>query len=152
MDRDKSVPGKMRAIPRSWIIAGMIVLAVPFVLFLFSMKGCACAKISADNVTAERTGADTIRIFIHPDASVHFDRPPVLALFVNDQEVSNRSLILHEGLQLAISPPEGLAYRDGASVMLQGKWVAGNASNPVHIWTVASYEDGEIQVIEDQMV
>jgi len=150
------IPGlsswKTKQIPRTWVILGMVAVAVPFVLFLLSMKGCACVRVSADSAPAARTGPDSIAIVMHPDASVHHDQPTVLTISVNDREVVSRSVVLQTGLPLAVSPREGPLFRDGAAVTLQGDLVAGNASVPVHIVTVAWYDTGEAQVIGDQMV
>jgi hypothetical protein len=151
------IPGlpllKMQHVPRSWVILGIVVLAVPFVLFLLSMKGCACATLPADSAPATRTGPDTIRIVMHPDTSVHHERSPTLALFVNGRDAGNRSQILHAGLPLVISPPEGLAFQEGSAVTLQGRAVAGNESMPINIVIVVSYTDtGEMWVIGDQNI
>jgi hypothetical protein len=144
---------KKRTVPPPWVILGMLVLAVPFVLFLLSMKGCACAPVPADAAPATRTGPDSIHIVMRPDASYHHDKLPTVGIFVNDRDVSNRSMIAASHLPLAISPPEGLVFADGSAVTLQGIGVAGNKSAPVHLWILVTYPDtGWQAVIGEQFI
>jgi hypothetical protein len=133
-------------------VLGMLVLAVPLVLFLLSMKGCACVSVSADTAPATRTGPDSVRIVMLTDASYHPDKVPAVSIFVNDRDVSNQSVIAASHLPLAISPPEGLVFSNGSSVTLQGIDVAGNGSAPVHLWVLITYPDTGYQaVIGEQM-
>ncbi|OPX62527.1 MULTISPECIES: hypothetical protein [unclassified Methanoregula] len=153
MDRDEPASWRTKRIPRIWVAFGMLVIAVPIVLFLVSMKGCACIPMPGDAAPAVRTGPDSIHIVMKPDGSKHHNQVPVLTLFVNDREVTNQSAIAASRLPLVITPPEGLAFRDGAEVTLQGTAVAGNESLPVNIVIVATYPDtGQVWVIGDQRI
>ena len=151
MDSEKPASGKTQRVPRSWVAAGiLIILAVPLVIVFLSMKGCACAPVPADAAPAVRTGPDSIRITMQPDASFHHNRLPFLSIIVNERDASNQSAIAAAQLPLVISPPGGLEYREGSSVILSGDGVAGNASAPVHLWIVATYPDnGYVTVIGD---
>jgi len=153
VNSDRPESWTTRRIPRTWVALGMIAIAVPIILFLVSMKGCACIPMPGDTAPAVRTGPDSLHIVMKPDASKHHDRVPVLTLFVNDREASNRSAIAASRLPLVITPPEGLAFREGADVTLQGRAVEGNESVPVNIVIVAMYPDtGEMWVIGDQRI
>ena len=134
-----------------WIILALVVvLAIPVGLVALGMisgygavpEPCSyCGMTSKDYATATRTGPDSIHIIMRPDTEQHHNQVPTVSIYVNDQEVSNGSLIAASRLDLVINPSEGLIFDSRSSVTLRGGAVAGNESVPVHLQIVATYPD-----------
>lgn len=139
-----------------WIlVAATLILAIIFGLVavgFFSSGipggGCSqCADKQTDFAPAVRTGPDSVRIVMQPDTSIHYDKIPIVNIYLNEKDVSNQSLIAAAGIDAVINPPEGLVFSSGSSVTLQGNAVAGNETLPVNLQIVATYPDTGRRVV-----
>ncbi|MFA4878272.1 MAG: hypothetical protein WC586_12785 [Methanoregula sp.] len=84
-----------------------------------------------DNMTVSRTSPDSIRISLK--ASSTCGSRNSFRILLNGTDVSNQDLIAKSGLNVTITPTDGLGQKDGAFVILQGKDVAFSESSPPHI-------------------
>ena len=84
-----------------------------------------------DNVTVSRTSPDTIRFSLK--ASSTCGSYNAFRILLNGIDVSNQKLIAKSGLNVTITPSDGLGKQDGSYVILQGKDVATSESSPPRI-------------------
>jgi hypothetical protein len=99
-----------------------------------------CCKIT-DRVEVSRTGPDSICIVMVPDPERTTDSIPAVKIFIDEIDVSNQSIITGSGLDETLDPPEGLRYKEGASVILKGKHVTGNGTGPARIRVIVWYPE-----------
>jgi len=57
-------------------------------------------------------------------------------ILLNGIDVSNQELIARSGLDVTITPREGLGRQDGDYVILQGRDVIANETMPAHIQVI----------------
>jgi hypothetical protein len=106
------------------------------------MKKDSMCCIFNDRVETSRTGPDSIQIVMkpYPDVIVSAsDQVPFVKIFLDKKDVSTQSIISGSELADTIDPPEGLLYREDASVTLHGKDVSGNETSPVHLEIIVTY-------------
>lgn len=85
-----------------------------------------------DNVTVSRTSPDSIRVSLKAGSSKCGSQNS-FKILLNGNDVSSQVLIAKSGLNVTITPREGLGRQDGAFVILQGKDVVVNETPPPHI-------------------
>ncbi|MCK9581154.1 MAG: hypothetical protein M0Q92_12025 [Methanoregula sp.] len=94
--------------------------------------GLQCARIPVpDNISVSRTGPNSIRIglkTIDPCGTGISYR-----IILNGTDVSNQAQIAKTGLNVTISPRDGLGRKDGDFVVLQGSDVTINKTYPLHL-------------------
>jgi len=109
---------------------------------------CGTGKLP-DNVTVSRTSPDSIRLNLKASSTCGSHNS--FKILLNGKDVSNEELITKSGLDVAITPGEGLGSRDGASVILQGRDVQANKTPPPHIQVMVVKPGGDTpQVLRDQ--
>lgn len=130
----------------------LAVLIVPPVLLYLGNPGSVAEELGCfvpitDSVDATRTGPDSISIVMQPDSRIKNDLVPSVEIFLDENDVSNQSIIMGSGLDAVINPPEGLPFQRKASVTLQGRDVSGNETVPVHLQIIVTYPDRGIRYV-----
>jgi len=107
-----------------------------------------------DNVVATRTGPDSITLVMHPDPGATFVTAPYVAnISLGGHEVGSQPVIAASGREDTIDPPEGLAYREGATVTIKGIDAAENSTVPVRFMVILAYPDsGELRIACDREI
>lgn len=85
-----------------------------------------------DNVTVSRTGPDSIRVSLKASSKNCGSRNS-FKILLNGFDISNQDLISKTGLNVTITPREGLGRQDGAAATLQGSDITVNETSPPHI-------------------
>jgi hypothetical protein len=85
-----------------------------------------------DNITVLRTGPDSIRMTLKAGSSKCGSRNS-FKILLNGNDVTNQASIGKSGLNVTITPQEGLGQQDGSYAILQGMDVAVNETAPPHI-------------------
>jgi hypothetical protein len=85
-----------------------------------------------DNVTVSRTSPDSVRVSLKT-ASMKCGSQNTFKILLNGNDVSNQELVKKSGLDVTITPREGMGQTDGAFVILQGKDLASSETTPPHI-------------------
>jgi hypothetical protein len=97
-----------------------------------------------DSVEVSRTNADSLQIILKTNLKIS---PPAtgavrtVKITIDEKDVSTQAIIMNSRLNDSIDPPEGLLYRDYASVVLRGDDIMGNDTFPVHLNVIATYPD-----------
>jgi len=94
---------------------------------------CGTGKLP-DNVTVARTSPDSIRVSLKVSSSC--GTHTTFRILLNGIDVSNQELIARSGLDVTITPREGLGRQDGDYVILQGRDVIANETMPAHIQVI----------------
>ena len=141
---------KKSASLRSHGIMAAVLLAVMFLppLFLYAginaglIWGQPAGYLFNDNVVATRTGPDSISIVMHPDPRATFVTAPYVSnISLGGHEAGSQLEIMASGREDTINPPQGLAYREGASATIRGIDAAGNSTVPVRLIVILTYPD-----------
>ena len=94
--------------------------------------GAQCSRVPVpDEVNISRISPDSIRIglkTIYPCGTSN-----TFKIYLNGKDISNQDRIAKSGLDVTISPHDGLGKYDGNSVILQGGDIAVNETVPLHI-------------------
>jgi hypothetical protein len=101
-----------------------------------------------DNVTISRTSPDSIRVSLKAGSSKCGSQNS-FKILLNGNNVNNQALIANSGLNIMITPREGLGHQDGAFVTLQGKDVVANETTPPHIQIIMTDRSGATWVHRD---
>ena len=88
-----------------------------------------------DNVSVSRTGPDSIRLDLKAGSSICGSQNS-FRILLNGNDVSNQGLIAESGLDITITPSEGLGRQDGDFVILRGRGVTANETTPPHIQVI----------------
>ncbi|MEN6443506.1 MAG: hypothetical protein ABFC71_07135 [Methanoregula sp.] len=94
---------------------------------------CGTGKLP-DNVTVVRTSPDSIHVSLKVSSSCGSHN--TFRILLNGIIVSNQELIAKSGLDVTITPREGLGRQDGDYVILQGRDVIANETMPAHIQVI----------------
>jgi len=93
-----------------------------------------------DNVTVSRTGPDSIRVSLKASSKNCGSRNS-FKILLNGFDISNQDLISKTGLNVTITPRNGLGRQDGAAATLQGSDITGNETSLPHIQVVIIIPD-----------
>lgn len=85
-----------------------------------------------DNVTVARISPDSLRVSLKAGSSKCGSQNS-FRILLNGNDVSNQAMIKKSGLDVTITPREGLGRQDGDFMILQGKDVVANETTPPHI-------------------
>ncbi|MFA5331469.1 MAG: hypothetical protein WC342_03740 [Methanoregula sp.] len=147
---------KKSASLRSHGIMAAVLLAVMFLPPLFLYAGISAGLVWGqptgylfnDNVVATRTGPDSITLVMHPDPRATFATAPyVERIMLGEFQVESQDSINASGRADTIDPPEGLAYREGATATITGIDAAGNSKVPVRIMVIMTYPDTKAAMV-----
>jgi hypothetical protein len=113
------------------------------------MPGHQCGMgMPPDNVTVSRASPDSIRLSLKA-GSLTCGSQNSFKILLNGYDVNNQALIAKSGLNVTISPREGLGRQDGAFVILQGRDVVANETAPPHIQVIMTDRSGASVIHRD---
>jgi hypothetical protein len=91
-----------------------------------------CLQIDA--VSVERSGTDSLGITLQTEDPstdwIPLEKRPVFTIFINGRDVSNATIIQKQGLAMSITPHDGLQYKKGSHVVIEGSDFFNNNSSP----------------------
>lgn len=100
--------------------------------------GLQCSRIPVpDSIEVTRTGPKTIRIGLTTIYPCGTD--VTYQILLNGIDISNQARIAKSGLNVTMSPTEGLGRHDGDFVLLQGGDLVANTTNPLHFQINGTY-------------
>jgi hypothetical protein len=90
-----------------------------------SNERAACCGSIIVGINVDRISNDSIKLTVRKDDQfIH--APPLVMIYLDDNEISNMSVIKNQGLPYTIDPPEGLEYKSGNSAIIRGIEITGN--------------------------